>query len=116
MIKITLPYPPSVNHYYVRNRFGGVAVGNEGRRYRTAVQLIAINRGVTMPMAGDLEMNIRMYPPDRIRRDTDNILKCLFDAMEKAGFYENDYCIRKHTVERMDVFKGGKVEVEIKGY
>jgi len=36
------------------------------------------------PMAGMLAVKVRAYPPDRRKRDIDNIQKPLLDALEKG--------------------------------
>lgn len=44
MIKLRLPYPPSINHYYVRTT-KGMAIKPEGNWYRQQVGfLVAIAR------------------------------------------------------------------------
>ena len=66
-----------------------------------------------MKMTGDLEIIIWMYPPDRRKRDTDNILKALFDAIEKSGLIDDDYQFSRHVVERFAPVKPGHVHVKI---
>ena len=41
---LALPYPPTINHYYVRSRFGGVTLGAKGREYRDAVRAIVMEK------------------------------------------------------------------------
>jgi crossover junction endodeoxyribonuclease RusA len=58
-------------------------------------------------------MEVYLYPPDNRKRDVDNILKPLLDALEHANVYENDSQIDKLCVTRMPVTKGGVCDVVI---
>lgn len=64
-------------------------------------------------MSGRLAMHIQMFPPDRRRRDIDNIQKPVLDALEHAGAFIDDEQIDWLLTERCEVIKGGKLEVEI---
>jgi hypothetical protein len=67
------------------------------------------------PMYGDLMVEIIIYPPDKRKRDIDNVKKALFDALQCAGLYENDYQIcDDHTIRINKVVKGGLVDFRIK--
>jgi len=94
---IELPWPPSVNHYY--RRVGHrTLISREGRKYRTEV--CAILRDLQMrPFDGELAMTVDAYPPDKRRRDADNLLKSLLDSMQHAGAYYDDSQIKKLTIE-----------------
>lgn len=85
-ISLELPYPPSINHYY--RRVGArTIISKEGREYRAK---ICIQLGQPVPLAGPLGMRIDVYPPDRRRRDVDNIQKPVLDALQHTGIYGDD--------------------------
>lgn len=113
MINLSLPYPPTVNHYY-RHVGYKTLISEAGREYRkTIAKLVLTADRSKLPLAGDLEMTIEVYPPDKRRRDLDNILKSLFDALEKARVYNNDSQIAKLHVIRCNVVTNGLVQVKI---
>ena len=97
MLEIELPYPPSANRLY--RRVGPrTLISREGRAYRERVCSILAASGLE-PLAGPIEMNVVLHPPDRRRRDVDNALKALCDSHETAGAYEDDSQIVKLKVE-----------------
>ena len=106
-----LPYPPSLNHYY--RRVGPrTLISREGRTYRRKVADIVASR-CEEPLAGPLELHAEVYPPDRRRRDLDNTLKSLQDALEKGGAYHDDSQIQRLVVEKRQPVKGGAMIVRI---
>ena len=68
------------------------------------------------PLDGPLEIFIDVYPPDRRRRDVDNVQKALLDALAHGGAYHDDSQIARLTIERQAVVPGGKVHVYIQEY
>ena len=110
-LRLTLPWPPSVNHYWRRvgNR---TLISKEGRLFRKRV-LATLTTQHIEPMTGPLAVRIVAHPPDRRRRDLDNIAKSLLDALEHGGVYEDDSQIDRLAIERASVVKGGAVIVEI---
>jgi crossover junction endodeoxyribonuclease RusA len=85
-VDVILPYPPSVNHYW-RHVGAKVLVSREGRDYRRAVAVALFGCGA---MTGPLAVDVLARPPDRRRRDLDNLCKSLLDAMQHAGAYGDD--------------------------
>ena len=44
-INLTLPYPPSVNHYYGNRTNGGKYIKSKGQQFRSAVNNIVLLNG-----------------------------------------------------------------------
>ena len=113
---LTLPWPPSINHYWRkwRNR---MVISGEGREYRTAVcGLLAPGGGSgprKPPADGRIALCMDSFPPDRRRRDLDNIQKAVNDSLEHAGLYKDDSQIDLLLTRRREHIKGGKLEVRI---
>ncbi|MEL6894722.1 MAG: RusA family crossover junction endodeoxyribonuclease [Planctomycetota bacterium] len=100
MIRLRFPFPPSVNHYWrhVGNR---VLISRAGREYRSTVKSL-MERDRIKPLDDELIVRIGLIPPDRRRRDIDNSLKALLDAMQAGGAYHDDsqivmLCIEKRS-------------------
>ena len=98
MFKLNLPFPPSVNTYW-RHVGSRVLVSKKGRQYQAEVSSL-LGRKKMEPLDGSLVVDIRLIPPDRRRRDVDNSLKALLDAMQFGGVYLDDSQIVRLTVEK----------------
>ena len=86
-----LPWPPSVNNYY-RHVGPRVLISREGRRYR---RMVTSRLGGLFPkFTGKVRLALDCYPPDRRRRDLDNLCKSLQDTLQHAGLYEDDSQIK----------------------
>lgn len=106
MLELTLPFPPSVNHYWRRVGFRTL-ISREGRLYRDRVcRQLAQER--VRPLDGPLAVHIEMYPPDRRRRDCDNLFKALLDALAHGGAYHDDSQIDWLSIERCQPVAGGR--------
>jgi Holliday junction resolvase RusA-like endonuclease len=57
-------------------------------------------------------MAVAFYPPDKRRRDEDNLLKALQDAMQVGGCYEDDWYIERRILDRVHEYLG-KVVVRL---
>jgi crossover junction endodeoxyribonuclease RusA len=90
---LALPYPPSLNSLYVPYR-GRMIISKAARQYHQDFQRVLNQLGHPGTATGFIEADVWVCPPDRRGRDIDNVLKALFDAMQKAGVYENDYQIK----------------------
>ena len=111
MLELELPYPPSVNHYY--RRVGPrTLISRQGRAYRDQVCALLAAAGVR-PLAGPLQVQVEVFPPDRRRRDLDNTQKALLDSLQHGGAYGDDSQIVKLEIEKRGPTPGGKVIVRI---
>ena len=117
---LTLPYPPSVNHYW-RKWHNRMVISREGRAFRKDVcALLAAERmngnGPRKPPSGGrVALAMDAFPPDRRRRDLDNIQKPLLDALEHAGVYEDDSQIDLLLTRRRVPTPGGRAEIRVEG-
>lgn len=111
MPTLELPYPPSVNTYWrqVRGRF---YIAGPGIAYRKEVVRRLAEYGITK-RSGRLAVEVLLYPPDKRRRDIDNALKSLLDALGHGGAYDDDSQIDRLSVARQERVEGGMTLVTI---
>ncbi len=105
MIEITLPWPPSVNHYWRRCK-DRYFISAEGKNYRETVNYLSLKARDKFSVEDRLEMIIQAYPPDKRRRDLDNVLKSLLDSLQHAGVYSDDSQIDSLSIERKLPLRG----------
>lgn len=111
ILRFTMPYPPSINHYYLRTS-SGVIIAPRGKKYRHDVCLLLSKyRGICDNRR--LGMTINVFPPDKRKRDIDNILKVSIDSMQYAKVFKDDNQIDMLSVIRRDVVKNGELAVWI---
>lgn len=115
-MRVTVPYPPSANHLY--RRVGArTLISREGRRYRQRIRALVLAARPspdTSTFRGRVYMTVTLHPPDRRRRDLDNAMKALLDALEHAGVYEDDSQIDDLRIVRGEVVPGGASVIEIR--
>jgi crossover junction endodeoxyribonuclease RusA len=123
-VKLVLPYPPSANRAwrtYMPKGFKApvTVVSAEGKSYKEQVALMLKAAGIKSPIAGRVEIDIKLYPKrpqDWAKRaaknpncwdddvqclDLDNVNKVLFDALKGIAI-EDDKWVRRLTSERME--------------
>jgi len=88
LVRLCLPYPPSVNHYY-RHVGNKTLISREGREFRGRVKGVVDAAGFP-PLSGPMVCDICVTRPDRRRRDIDNLIKATLDAMQHAAVYADD--------------------------
>lgn len=98
-LNITLPWPPTINHYW-RHTNRGIFLSQRGKDYREHVGYLCLQSQGFFDEHARLMVNILAYPPDRRRRDLDNVLKSLLDALMHAKVYPDDSQIDKLTISR----------------
>jgi crossover junction endodeoxyribonuclease RusA len=111
---ITLPWPPSVNRMW-RSVRGRNILSQEGRQYReNGLTVVAAQSPRHWPAEVRLSVSISVYPPDRRRRDLDNMPKAVLDLLTHAGVYVDDSQIDRLEIVRRENHPGGRVTVELR--
>lgn len=114
-VRLLLPWPPSLNQYYRSPNKGALAgrhlISAQGRIYRADIQAACLVARVK-PMAGRLQVLITACPPDRRRRDLDNMLKALLDALTHGGAWDDDSQIDDLRIIRGPVKAGGGIDIQ----
>lgn len=126
MIELILPYPPSVNHY---KTVGKIVTTQNGKKYQQRVdtsetkafyyhvwikirESMALKR-IETALISTIDMKVWLYPPDKRKRDIDNVIKPLLDSLVKGGLLQDDSQINRLLIERRSIIKQGRVIVRI---
>lgn len=111
MICLTLPLPPTVNHYYGvhgTRRY----IKPAGRAFRQAVAELVAEAG-HRTLEGRVSVFAAVYPANRIRQDIMNREKALSDALTHAGLWLDDSQVDEYHIVRREVVRGGMVKLVI---
>jgi len=109
-MEVELPFPPSINHLW--RRIGHrTLMSREERRFRRQVVAILAAMQIRL-LVGNLAVQVAVHPPDHQRRDLDNVLKALLDALEHGGAYTDDaQIVEIHIQKCATAAPAGKVRV-----
>ena len=113
MIRVVMPWPPTVNTYWRTISIRGhqrTLISAAGRQYRSDATMAARSAERAF---GRLYVTIHAHPPDHRRRDLDNLLKAPLDALQHAGVIADDSHIDDLRIIREPVIAGGRLMVEI---
>ncbi|AYR23013.1 RusA family crossover junction endodeoxyribonuclease [Herbaspirillum rubrisubalbicans] len=133
-ITLTLPYPLSANRYWRPVKLGthiSIVPTKEAKQFRTEIGWLVKKAGITTPMPGRVQIDVRLYPnrpQDWQKRqrlhgaiwddtvmciDLDNANKVLLDALKGVAI-EDDKWVRRIVAERMEPDeKGARVVLTI---
>lgn len=99
MVVIKLPWPPSINTYWRRNG-SRYFISKAGMDFRARCISLCSKHSGLFAKEVKVSMLIEAYPPDRRKRDLDNILKPILDGLTHAKVYADDSQVDKLTVWR----------------
>lgn len=109
---LTLPFPPTVNSYWRRvgNR---TVLSRRAREYRAAAVAACAEQSAPRLGTARVRVTVVAYPPDRRRRDLDNLHKGVLDALAFARVIDDDSQIDELIITRAYPEPKGRVIVTI---
>lgn len=111
--RLTLPCPPSNNTYY-RHARGRNYLSEKAEKFAEEVNSIIQQKDLALKLPQKLSVTIYASPPDNRKRDLDNVLKGLFDALTKAGFWVDDSQIDHLSISRIAKRKSGGIRMQVR--
>lgn len=114
-IFLIIPPVPTVNNLYF-NCHGRRAMTSQGRDYKTSLGAQAIHerqkQGWALTTGKKIVMELRVFWPDRRRRDTDNIIKVIQDSFTGI-LYDDDRWVLPRIMDWDLDHESPRVEVKI---
>lgn len=112
-IVLYLPWPPTINSYYKMTRYGQRYLDKSVRVFRELVAVAVNEQAPGLKIEEQLFVEVYLYPPDKRKRDLDNYMKGLLDALTEAGFWGDDSQIDQLHIYRGEVVKDGSIRIEV---
>jgi len=112
LIKLNLPYPPSINNYWIASghrRF----ISKRGQLFRQEVIVACLQGRVPKLGSQSLMVHIILQPRNKKLMDIDNCAKAILDSLEHAAIFDSDVQVQKLVIERGESIKGGGCQVMI---
>ena len=97
----------SVNRLYAGKRYKTA----QGKAYQELVQWECLRQRVQM-VGGKCAVSVRLFVPDARKRDIDNVLKVLLDALTGYAYRDDNDVIELHVSKRIDR-KSPRVEIDV---
>lgn len=110
--QFTLPFPPSVNHYWHHGK-GQHFISAKGKLYRTSVVAEIARLRLAKRFSDRIGLMVLAHPPDRRKRDLDNMLKAPLDALQHAGVLGDDNQIDDLHIIRGEKVQGGRLDITL---
>lgn len=98
-VEFFVSIPPTVNNYYVKTR-NGVFISKAGKAFREKAAEDIIQQVGGVHLTGHFHVEIIMFFNDRRRRDLDNYLKALLDAITHSSLWSDDCLVDQLVIMR----------------
>lgn len=87
-------------------------IKKDGKRFRSNVHGIVADHQIKM-LKGPVIVNMTVHPPDKRKRDLDNLMKAVLDALQ-GSFYKDDFQVQQLVVTRGVGTPDGCIVVDVK--
>jgi crossover junction endodeoxyribonuclease RusA len=105
--------PPSLNVMYRKSKYGAIYKTLKARQYIDLVHQTIKEQNENIEILNcNVKVTIIMYQNDKRKRDIDNILKVLLDAMNNI-IYVDDSQITELHIKKVCSTEINKIEIEI---
>ncbi len=112
MLEVHLPFPPTANNLFsnIRGSRGGRVISKAYKAWRLKAAL-SIYQQSLIPIMGPIKVEIWLGRPSQAKRDIDNYIKALLDALVNHRLIEGDHLVQSLRVSWCSK-PGAKVVVE----
>ena len=114
-LRFTVEGKPQPKQRARRGKGGRWYTPPETRQYQRAVAWAATVAASAHPrwsLHGSFELHVRMFMPDRRRRDADNVVKAISDSLNGVAFTDDAQVVRVVADKALDRERP-RVEVEV---
>jgi crossover junction endodeoxyribonuclease RusA len=105
MIEFTFPFPPSVNHTWMRGKGNRLYSNAKVKDFHKAATAVIQAKALVNPLQDRLRVEFVINEKDKRRRDMDNYTKSVFDACTKNNVWEDDSQIDELIIRRGEINK-----------
>ena len=110
---ITIPFPPATGNHMWKHAGRKHYLTEKAKRYYYEVAYHVRAQNAVLGISDSIAVEVLVFPPDKRRRDLDNLWKVIGDSLTKAGVWEDDSLIEKIVLQRMGVDSMPRVEIRI---
>jgi crossover junction endodeoxyribonuclease RusA len=114
MITLHLPYPPSVNNYWIASghrRF----ISKRGKDFKEYAADYCAKTEAHYFGGVDVRVTIILHPRSKILMDIDNCSKAILDSLQGV-MYDDDAQVQQLLIQRGHLKKGGGCTVIVEHY
>ena len=112
MIILDLPYPPSINNYWMTSGHRRY-ISKRGIEFRTAVWAYCLEWKINKLENQAVSVHIVLRPRSKKLKYIDNCAKAILDSLEHAGIINSDVQVERLLIERGQPIKNGGCRVLI---
>jgi len=112
VIVLKLPYPPSINAYWLASGHRRY-ISKRGLEFKKSVVEFVLEWSIPKLGSVPVEIQIVIHPRSKILMDIDNCVKPILDACQDAGIFDDDVQVQELHVFRGKPKKGGGCTVMI---